>query len=242
MLFSVDGKSQITWEKLFSKNSTDVFRCIREVPAGGYIVAGYTSDFTANDTDAYVVRLNNNGDTTWTFTYNGPLSKKDLFYKVIPTSDGGFALCGYTSSVSGTSDDALYLKLNSAGQQQWVKFYTGSGKERAQDIIQTADNGYAIVGYTTTSPAQYYDAFMVRTNSSGDTLWTKRYGGSNGPSNYDDANSIKLLSDGGFILGGQSYNGANGLDQSLIRINSVGTVIWSKRFGTVPIELILISD
>ena len=236
VLFVVDGKAQITWEKLFSKNSTDVFRCIREVPAGGYIVAGYTSDFTANDTDAYVVRLNSSGDTTWTFTYNGPLSKKDLFYKVITTSDGGFALCGYTSSVSGTSDDALYLKLNSAGQQQWVKFYTGSGRERAQDIIQTADNGYAIVGYTSTLPAQYYDAFIVRTNSSGDTLWTKRYGGSNGISNYDDANSIKLLPDGGFILGGQSFNGLNGYDQSLIRINSIGTVIWSKRFGTVKSE------
>lgn len=245
-LFFVDGKTQTTWEKLFSKNSTDVFRCIREVPAGGYIVAGYTSDFSANDTDAYVVRLNSSGDTTWTFTYNGPLSKKDLFYKVIPTSDGGFALCGYTSSVSGISDDALYLKLNSAGQQQWVKFYTGSGKERAQDIIQTADNGYAIVGYTTTAPAQYYDAFLVRTNSTGDTLWTKRYGGSNGPSNYDDANSVKLLSDGGFILGGQSYNGANGLDQYLTRTNSIGTVIWTKRFGSIQTDNIecvtLLSD
>ncbi len=222
------GICQTSWEKLFSAKSTDVFRCVREVPAGGYIVAGYTSDSTVSDTNGFVVRLNTLGDTLWTFTYNGPLSKKDLFYKVIPTSDGGFALCGYTTSVTGNSDDVLYLKLNSSGIQQWVKFYGGAGRDRGQDIIQTSDNGYAIVGYTTSAPAQYYDAFLVRTAVNGDTLWTKRYGASS----YDDANSVKVLSDGGFILGGQSSNGTNGFDQYLVRTNASGTLLWSKRFGT----------
>jgi hypothetical protein len=225
---ALNGNSQVTWEKLFSKKGTDVFRSVREVPAGGYIVAGYTSDSTVNDTDAFVVRLNTSGDTIWTFTYNGPLSKKDLFYKVIPTSDNGFALCGYTNSVTGLSDDMLILKLNSSGQQQWVKFYGGSGKERAQDILETPSGNLCIVGYTTSAPAQYYDAIFIRTNSSGDTLWTRRYGSTN----YDDANTLKRLSDGGFILGGQSSNGANGLDQYLIRTNSSGDTIWTKRFGT----------
>ena len=227
----VNGKTQTTWEKLFSANSTDAFRCVREVPAGGYIAAGYTSNFSVKDTDAFVVRFNSSGDTTWTFTYNGPLGKKDLFYKVIPTSDGGFALCGYTSSFTGISDDLLYLKLNSSGILQWVKFYGGNGRERGQDIIQTSDNGYAIVGYTASAPAQYFDAFLVRTDSDGDTLWTKRYGASD----YDDANSIKILPDGGFILGGQSATAGN-LDQYLVRTNSVGTLLWSKRFGTPRID------
>ncbi len=227
----VNAKSQ-TWEKLFSGISTDVFRCVREVPAGGYVLAGYTSDSTVNDTDAFVVRLNTNGDTMWTFRYNGPLSRKDLFYKVINTSDGGFALCGYTTSVTGTSDDVIYLKLNSTGQQQWVKFYGGSGKERAQDIQQLPDDGYVIVGYTTSPPAQYYDAFFIRTTSTGDTLRTRRFGAAN----YDDANVVRRLPDGGFILGGQSNNGANGLDYYLVRTDTTGNLIWSKRFGSIQTE------
>jgi hypothetical protein len=225
--------SQTSWEKLFSGISTDVFRCVKEVPSGGFIAAGYTADSTASDTDAYVVRMNINGDTIWTFRYNGPLSKKDLFYKVINTSDGGFTLCGYTNSVTGLSEDAMYLKLNASGQQQWVKFYGGSsGKERAQDIIQLPDNGYAIVGYTTSAPAQYYDAFLIRTNSTGDTLWTRRFGAAN----YDDANSVRQLTDGGFIMGGQSNNGANGLDQYLVRTDPNGNLIWQKRFGTLQTD------
>ena len=234
-------KSQ-TWEKLFSGLSTDVIRSVREVPAGGYIIAGYTANLTSNDTDAYVARLNTSGDTLWTYTYNGPLSKKDLFYKVIPTSDGGFALCGYTSSVTGTSDDAMYMKLNSSGQQQWVKFYGGSQKERAQDIIETTDGGFAIVGYTTSSPAQYYDAFFLKTNSVGVVTITKLFGSSN----YDDANAVREMPDGGFILGGQSSNGTNGFDMFLVRIGPTGSTYWMQRFGTMQTEniesLLILSD
>src|SRR6187551_2117700 len=82
--------SQVTWEKLISYKSSDQLRHVQEVSAGGYIVAGYISDSSVNDTDAYVARFNVDGDTIWTFRYNGTLSGKDLFYKVKETSGGGF--------------------------------------------------------------------------------------------------------------------------------------------------------
>ena len=234
--------AQNSFEKLFSKQSTDVFRCIQEVTSGGgYIAAGYTADSTANDTDAYVVRMNTIGDTIWTFTYNGPLSKKDLFYKIIRTFDGGFIACGYTNSETGTSDDILYVRLNSSGQKLWSKTFGGSGKERGQDIIETSD-GFTIVGYSTTPPAQYYDAIVIHTSLNGNVLWSKVVG----DSNYDDANTIKKLTDGGYILGGQSTNGNKGLDQYLIRLNSSGDTLWTKRFGTLGNDniesLVLLSD
>ena len=234
--------AQNSFEKLFSKQSTDVFRCIQEVTSGGgYIAAGYTADSTANDTDAYVVRMNTIGDTIWTYTYNGPLSKKDLFYKIISTFDGGFIACGYTNSKTGTSDDILYVRLNSSGQKLWSKTFGGSGKERGQDIIETSD-GFTIVGYSTTPPAQYFDAIVIHTSPNGNVLWSKVIGNSN----YDDANTIKKLTDGGYILGGQSTNGNKGLDQYLIRLNSSGDTLWTKRFGTLGNDniesLVLLSD
>ena len=228
ILTSVFSKAQTTWEKLFSNTSTDVFRCVIESPAGGYAIAGYTADSTVSDTDAYVVRINTIGDTLWTYRQNIGLSKKDLFYKIINTSDGGFAMCGYTNSITGLSDDVLITKINSSGQFMWTKTWGGSGKDRAQDIIQLADNSYAIVGYTTSPPAQYYDAFLYRINSVGDSLLLKRYGSAA----YDDANAIRALANGGFILGGQSSNGANGFDQYLIRTNDSGDTLWTRKFGT----------
>lgn len=239
LLSSISASSQVTWEKLFSKKSTDVFRSVQEVTTGGYIVAGYTANFTANDTDAFVVRLNVNGDTVWTYTYNGPQSRQDLFYKIIETSDGGFLACGYTNS--GTSDDILYIKLNSAGIFQWAKNYGGSGKERSQDIVETID-GYTIAGYTTSSPAQYYDALILHFDFNGTVLWTKIIGSAD----YEDANSLKLLPDGGYILGGQiRINGSN-YDQYLIRTNSSGDTLWTRHFGTSGTDniesIVIVSD
>ena len=231
---------QVSWEKLFSHPNDDAFRCVREVPGGGYIAAGYISTVSVNDSDAFLVRFNNNGDTLWTFTYNGPLSKYDLFYKVICTSDGGFVACGYTSSVTGLSDDVLYVKLNSSGQLQWVQTFGGSGIERAQDIIETSD-GYTIAGYTTT-PSHYYDALILHTDLLGNILWTKSYGGTD----YDDANSIGQLADGGYITGGQSAVNGGDPKQFLIRTDVNGDTLWTKRIpaaGPSNIEsLTIVSD
>ena len=214
------------WEKLYVRKSTDCFRSVREVPAGGYVLAGYTSNFTPNDTDGLVVRMDINGDTLWTFVYNGPSSKADCFFKVVPTADGGFVLCGYSKSF-GNGDNAIYAKLNSSGQLQWIKNWGGSGIDHAEDIIQLSDGKYVLCGYTTSSPARYYDAFILKIDQNGNTLWNKIYGGTA----YDDANSIQVLPDGGFITGGQSND-----QLYLIRTDSNGDSLWTKAWGTSGID------
>lgn len=211
-----------TWERLYSMRSTDCFRHVCETSGGDFVIAGYTADFNSNDTDGIVMRMNDDGDTIWTFTYNGPNDKEDCFYKVYQTSDGGFIVCGYSRSFNG-SDNALVIKLSSSGSQQWVKNWGGSGIERAQDIVELNNGDFVAVGYSTSSPAKYYDAFIWKLNDNGSTIWTKLYGWNS----YDDANSVKLLSDGGFILGGQSNS-----DLFLIRTDSDGDSLWTRVFGT----------
>jgi hypothetical protein len=223
---SFSAKCITTWEKIYVQNSTDCFRCVREVPAGGYVLAGYTANFSQNDTDGIILRLNNNGDTLWSFIYNGPNNHEDLFYKVVPTTDGGFIVAGYSKSFSG-SDDALYLKLNSSGHLAWINHWGGSGIEHPQDIIQLSDGTYAMCGYTTSSPAHYYDAFLLRIDASGAIMSNKLYGGNN----YDDANSILELPDEGFLMGGQSNN-----NFYLNRTDATGNLLWTNSFGTSGID------
>jgi hypothetical protein len=211
-----------TWERLYSMHSTDCFRNVKETSNGDFILAGYTADFNGHDTDGIVMRLDDTGDTIWTFTYNGPNSHEDCFYKINQTSDGGFIVCGYSKSF-GSSENAIYLKLNSSGALQWIKNWGGSGIERAQDVIEDANGDFIIVGYTTSSPAQYYDAFILKVNDHGTTQWSKIYGWNN----YDDANSLRLLPDGGFIIGGQSDG-----DLFLMRTDQNGDTLWTKVFGT----------
>ncbi len=222
--------AQITWEKLFVKSSTDVFRCVQEVPSGGYVAAGYTSQWSANDTDAFVVRLDINGDTLWTRSFNG--GRKDLFYKVINTSDSGFVMCGYTSSYGNGSDDSYYMKIDAAGNELWHFTYAGVQKDRAQDIIQTSDGGYAMCGYTNSGTgAQGYNAFLTKLDANGAQMWMKNYG----TLQYDDANSLKELFDGGFIMAGQTQTvlpDTTNAEIYLIRTNSNGDTCWTKKIGT----------
>ena len=220
--------AQITWEKLFVQSNTDVFRSVQEVPAGGYIAAGYTSHWSSNDSDAFVVRLNIYGDTIWTRTFNG--GRKDIFYKVINTTDGGFVLCGY-QTLGNALSDAYYMKLDANGNMLWQFTYGGAGTERAQEIIQTSDGGYAMCGYTNSGTgAQQYQSFLVKIDANGGQTWSMKYGG-NG---YDDANSIKeILPAGGFVLAGQTTSsGAGGGDIWLLRVNATGGQIWSKTIGS----------
>jgi len=219
--------AQITWEKLFVKSNTDVFRSIQEVPAGGYIAAGYTSWFSSNDTDAFVVRLTTDGDTMWTRTFNNS-GKKDVLYKVINTSDGGFAFCGYKTTT--VSSDAWYIKLDANGNFVWEGFYGGNGTERGQEIIQTADGGYAMCGYTSTSTgAQGFNSFLVKIDASGGQTWSMKYGG-NG---FDDANSVKELPNGDFVMVGQTVSfGLGGGDVWLVYTNSMGVMQWDETYGT----------
>jgi PKD repeat protein len=227
--FSLYSNAQITWEKLFSKANTDVFRSIQEVPAGGYIAAGYTSWWSSNDTDAYVVRMTGLGDTLWTRSFHG--GKKELFYKVINTSDGGFVMCGYTDSYSINGDqDAYYMKLDANGNQLWQYTYGGTQRERAQEIVQTADGGYAMCGYTNSGTgAQGYNAFLVKLNSDGTQAWNMKYG----TNAYEDANSVKELPNGDFILAGQQSPGVLGAgDIWVVRTNSSGAQQWTQNIGT----------
>lgn len=216
-----------SWEKLFAKKSTDAFRSAVEVPTGGFIAAGYTADFTPNDTDAYVVRLSAQGDTLWTKTLNGPQSRKDLFYKVINTNNG-FAFCGYSSSFNANGDEAYMVGMDDNGNITWQTIYGGPGRDRAQEIVQTADGGYIVCGYV--APFGNYSGFLLRLNNSGDTLWSKRFRATG--STYSDLNSVKELADGGYIACGQAPNGANGNDIYVIRTDASGNLLWSTFVGT----------
>ena len=86
-------------------------------------------------------------------TYGG--SKNDVAKSVIATSDGGFAVLGFTQSTDGDVSgkdsenyDFWVLKFNSEAQLEWNKTYGGSGDDRGSHLIQTSDGGYALIGYS----------------------------------------------------------------------------------------------
>ena len=219
LLTSVFVYSQITFERHYGGPSYDGGISVLQTNDGGYIIAGQTSNSAGS---AYIIRTNGIGDTLWTKVYGGNLSQ--VFYKIRNTNDGGYILCGVTHGLGYYGYNYLMLKINSSGVTLWQKGYGGYGDENANDVIQTSDGGFALVGASTS----FGDAiYFVKTNNQGDTLWTKLYS----KSYTSFANSLIQLADNGYIIVGETGIGSVNRNLLVIRTNLNGDTIWMKTFG-----------
>ncbi|NNE32946.1 MAG: hypothetical protein HKN40_11310 [Winogradskyella sp.] len=185
-------------------------------------------------------------------TYGG--SKNDSGQSVIPTSDGGYAVLGFSQSMDGDISDAQeesfdywVLKFNEDDEIEWSKTYGGSGDDRGKDIIQTQDGGYAIIGTSQSNDndvsgnSGMQDFWLAKLSSSGVLVWQKSFG-------YQGADrgiSVIQTSDLGYFISGvldvtASGGAGNALridnkhaggDYWVLKLDSSGDRIWSRYFG-----------
>jgi hypothetical protein len=112
----------------------------------------------------------------------------------------------------------------------WTKTYGGTENDIGLSVQQTSDNGYVVTGWTCSSGAGGADIYLLKTDSLGDTLWTKTYGGG-----LDEQGlSVQQTFDNGFIIAGWTVTfGAGDLDIYLIRTDSLGDTLWTGTYGSV---------
>ena len=146
----------------------------------------------------------------------------------VQTPDSGFALLGSFSSATSFQTDFVLMRADTAGVFQWAKAYGGNGVDEARDIIQLADSGWLLVGFSNSfSPNNDYDGYLVRLNSSGDTVWTKTIGTAAWDFFYD----VEVSSSGNFMLSGATNGSTNGRTAGwLVEISPSGNVINQYRF------------
>ncbi len=123
---------------------------------------------------------------------------------------------------------------------QWQKCFGGSNADFAENIEITSDGGYIIAGYTSstngnvTSNHGGTDAWIIKTDASGNIQWQKTFGGTND----DVATAIKQTSDGGYVfIGNTSSNNGdvsgyhdNG-DIWVVKLSANGNLEWQKCIG-----------
>lgn len=160
-------------------------------------------------------------------------SSEDYLRSVESLPDGGYITAGYSSSRGVGSSDAIIVKLASDGTHIWNKFYGGNFDDKAFSIVITPDRGYVVAGYTTSYGGGDKDVYLFKTDSIGNLLWTKTFGGNK----LDEANSMQLCSDGGFILAGTTFSYGSGLyDMYLLKTDSAGNLQWSRTYGGTAME------
>ncbi len=110
----------------------------------------------------------------------------------------------------------------------WTKTFGGSDDDYARCVQQTSDRGYIIAGSTHSFGAGLSNVYLIKTDTDGDTLWTRIFGG-----NYCDfGSSVQQTTDGGYIIVGDTFSfGAGDMDVYLVKTNADGNEIWTRTYG-----------
>ena len=209
------------WEKTFGGAMGDGARSIIQTSDDGYAVAGHTYSKGRGGSDFWVLKLNSAGTEVWNETFGG--TDVDFARSIIQTSDGGYAVAGYTYSKGSGGSDFWVLKLNSAGTKIWDKTFGGARNDVAYSIIQTSDGGYAVAGETNSKGSGSWDVWVLKLNNTGTKIWDKTFGGSSG----DRAYSIIQTSDGGYAVAGYTYSKGRGKnDFWVLKLDTHGNQLW----------------
>lgn len=166
----------------------------------------------------------------WTWEYGNESFERAL--SVRPTSDGGVIMAGDHSEGLNGQTNMLVVKLSAAGTPDWIRSYGSADKmETAFDILPMADGGYTVVGFTGQGTSGGMDdlgnSYIVRINSTGDTLWTRIYdfGG------IDDLYGAIEMENGDIVVAGTSEIEAStppAGEVFFIRFNARGDSLWTR--------------
>jgi hypothetical protein len=215
-LLRTDASGNALWEKTYGGSQWDWACEVRTTSDGGYILVGSTQSFGSGGIDIYVVRTDSSGNALWETTYGGIYD--DYGRSIDKSADGGYILGGYTYSF-GPNIDVYLARIDSLGNTVWETTFGGAGDDRGHSLALTSDGGIAVAGLSSSSGSGSIDAYLVKTDSTGNVLWERTFGGDD----FDQINSMEQTDDGGFILAGDTWSfGVTSGDIYLIKTDANG--------------------
>jgi hypothetical protein len=256
--FSIYGVAQrpshtAIWENSFGGDILDIATAIAPTPIdGGYIFTGYTKSVGAGSEDVWLVKTDKTGQVLWQKTIGG--IKNDAANSIVPTTDGGYIIAGYTYSKGSGQSDVWVIKTNSKGNPEWENTFGGLEADQAIAVLPTSDDSYIVAAYhfkeakdakenTATKapisnpsnasgsyiPKRYQTIWLLKLNKSGNLVWNQTYdlaGVQSTPT------AMLQLPDNGILIVGNTLTKDRSSDALLLKIKSDGSQEWQKTLGT----------
>ncbi len=226
-LIRMNRDGDTVWTKTYGADRYDAGYSIAHTLNGGYIIAGQTASSAASRYDIFLIKVDSKGNMIWKRLYGG--SRNEAAYSIETLPDGNSIIAGFTDSF-GSGLGVYLLKINQLGDTLWSKVLLDDVDIHHIVAASNVDGGLYITGshafrinYRLQS-----DAFIIKTNSEGDTLFTRLIGGNEDEMGY----SVVATPDGGCIAAGTTQSfGAGSDDVYLIRLNSSGDIVWTRAYG-----------
>ena len=249
-IVKINNLGIIQWQKCLGGTNNESATSIKQTFDDGYIVVGTTNSINGDVTgmhgndDIWVVKLTSNGTLEWQKCLGGTQWEAGSYIE--QTMDEGYILTGFTTSNNGDvngnhgNSDAWAIKLSATGGIEWKKCYGGIGTEYGTSIKSTIDGGYILLGTANINNSNVvgahggWDIWVVKLSATGGIQWTKCLGGTGN----DSGSSIQIISEGGYILSGNS-DSSNGdvssnngqYDIWVAKITNTGSIQWQKSLG-----------
>ncbi len=215
----LDPVGNVEWQRAYNGAGDDETFALEETTDGGFVLAGETNYRGGQARDAFLLRLDADGNVAWQKTYGGAGS--DVFTSVEPTPDGGFVAAGETESFGTGGLDAWVVKVDASGNVGWQKAYGGPQTDRILSISRALDGSLVGAGGSNSfgQGPLYFDVWVIKLDLDGNLMWQKTYGAS-------QTFSVQQTFDGDFIIAGVIGN-----DAGFLKLDNNGNVVWQRTYG-----------
>lgn len=213
----------------------DYANVMQKEPVGGSkVIVGSTNATGAGGYDAFLAKFDKDGAILWQKQYGGTGTEYGTNF--IKTSDGNYLLVGRSNSFTTNGNyDFFAVKVDTLGSVLWSKTFGTDSTDYGLKVVESNDGGYLFLGQSKGGLApknnSRLEMLAIKTDASGNVLWSKTIGSING--NEVGYEAVSLGSDG-YVIGG--YSGINliGLnDVLLVKLSVSGQLEMSLLFGGV---------
>lgn len=214
-LLKIDAAGDPVWSRTYG--SSGGFNGVASTPDGGFIMVG--SDSASAPTvmgDLLVVRVNSDGDTLWTRSFDTPSSPPPFWMSafvgfVRVTSDGGCIIGGGIGTAFIGNSWSFLLSLTPDGTLSWANTY---GLLWANDLRITADGDLLVLGPTTDLIYNYPSVAHI--TAAGIPLSIRGYS----PASLGRS-SLQVFDDNSVAICGVN---------TILRTDAAGDVLWAKEY------------
>ncbi|MEC7927215.1 MAG: hypothetical protein VX767_03165 [Candidatus Neomarinimicrobiota bacterium] len=221
-IVKTDSKGNGEWHRTFGTKGKEVAFQVNEMADGGYVILG-EHGVPGKSGDILFIQTDKEGYHQNQVTYGG--TANDGGRQIISTSDGGYAIIGYTYSYGGGGRDIWLIKTDENGKEEWNKTYGWVYNETGFSLIQTVDDGFLLVGSKWNWKLKKHNIWIVKVGPTGAEEWDRvideEYSG------Y--GHKIIKSSDGLYTIAGVTKKlGNDWWDLWITKMDFSGNTIWEQ--------------
>ena len=214
-LMKIDRNGNLLWSNSYGSTGGEEGGKVILTSDNGFIQAAGTGSSGAGFFDFLITKTDSTGAVQWSYTYGTSASENAI--DVLETGNGEYMVLGVVGN------EVALIRLSSTGSLIWDKSYLGLGSVNPTQLMETSDGNFLITGDIVDS---WRDLFAIKVDNSGDTLWTKSFGGTNA---NDYGGAVLEPYPNHYLFTGTRYAGMPD-DGYMIMTNQDSDTLWTNSF------------